>query len=67
MQVWQLRFYFFDQKYCHEQLINELSQETMFKTFGHTFDKQPDRKTSSKHNDDVTNPIVSVDKYCGNT
>ena len=36
-------------KNCHEQLLNELSQETMFKTIGHTFDRQPDRTTSAEH------------------
>ena len=37
------------QKYCHEQLLNELSLETMFKTIGHTFDRQPERTTSAEH------------------
>ena len=57
------------QKYCHEQLINELSQQTVLKTIIHTFDRQPNRTTSTEHNKqyDVTNPIMSVDKYCENT
>ena len=53
----------------HWQLLNELSQKTMFKTMSHTLDRQPDRTTSAKHNKyyDVTNPIMRGGKYFENT
>ena len=43
-------------------MSNKPLQKTMFKTIGHTFDKQPESTTNTDHNKyyDETNPIMKL-------